>query len=153
MYVNVSGIPSWSCLSSQILTILAPWVLFLVEWFMGLVPPWVTASCFLAGNSEAELIHTTFSSLLLFRGFLSFLFSWAPFEGCLLGLLLNITTILRSNLSRQHSTVLYCLGFRRKERQEIMDKKEWRETKLQNKQKLKVLRIRGDRHKRGFVNC
>ena len=37
-----------------------------------LVPPWVTASSFLAGNREAELKLTAFYSLLLF---LSFLFS------------------------------------------------------------------------------
>ena len=36
------------------------------------VPHWVTASCFLAGNKEAELKPTTFSSLLVFRVFLSF---------------------------------------------------------------------------------
>ena len=40
-----------------------------------MVPPRVTASPFLAGNREAELKHTTFSLLLLFRVFLSFLFS------------------------------------------------------------------------------
>ena len=39
-----------------------------------MVPPWVTASIFLPGNREAELKPTTFSSLLLFRVFLSFLF-------------------------------------------------------------------------------
>ena len=40
-----------------------------------LVPHWVTASRFLAGNREAEIKPTTLSSLLLFRLFLSFLFS------------------------------------------------------------------------------
>ena len=40
-----------------------------------MVPPWVTASHFLAGNREAELKPATFSSLLLFLVFLSFLFS------------------------------------------------------------------------------
>ena len=40
-----------------------------------MVPPWVTASRFLAGNREAELKPTTFSLLLLFRSFLPFLFS------------------------------------------------------------------------------
>ena len=40
-----------------------------------IVPPWVTAPRFLAGNREAELKPTPFSSLLLFRDFLSFLFS------------------------------------------------------------------------------
>ena len=40
-----------------------------------MVPPWLTASRFLAGNTEAELKPTTFSSLLLFHNFLSFLFS------------------------------------------------------------------------------
>ena len=38
--------------------------------YESLVPPWVTASRFLAGNREVELKHTTFSSLLLFRYFL-----------------------------------------------------------------------------------
>ena len=40
-----------------------------------IVPPWVTVSHFLAGNREVELKPTTFSSLLLFHGSLSFLFS------------------------------------------------------------------------------
>ena len=40
-----------------------------------MVLTWVTASRFLAGNGEAELKPTTFSSLLLFRVCLSFLFS------------------------------------------------------------------------------
>ena len=55
------------------------------------VPPWVTASSFLAGNREAELKPTTFSSLLLFRVFLSFLNPkrYSTFECCLLGLLPN----------------------------------------------------------------
>ena len=39
------------------------------------VTPWATASRFLAGNMEAELKSTTFSSLLAFRDVLSFLFS------------------------------------------------------------------------------
>ena len=47
----------------------------LVGWHIPLVPPWVTASRFLAGNRETELNPITFSSLLLFRVFLSFLFS------------------------------------------------------------------------------
>ena len=38
-----------------------------------LVALWVTASCFLTVNREAELKPTTFSSLLLSRVFLSFL--------------------------------------------------------------------------------
>ena len=37
-----------------------------------MVSPWVTASRFLAGNRNAELKPTTFSSLLLIRVFLSF---------------------------------------------------------------------------------
>ena len=41
-----------------------------------LVPPWMTASHFLAGEREVELKPTTFSSLLLSHVFLSFLFSW-----------------------------------------------------------------------------
>ena len=40
-----------------------------------IVPPCVTASRFLVGNREAELKPTIFSSVLLFRVFLSFLFS------------------------------------------------------------------------------
>ena len=43
----------------------------LSPWFT----PWVTASCFLAGNMEADQKLTTFSSLLLFCVFLSLLFS------------------------------------------------------------------------------
>ena len=55
----------------------------------------VTASHFLAGNREAELKPSTFSSLLHVGVFLSFVFSYTPppaiysFECCLLGLLLN----------------------------------------------------------------
>ena len=37
--------------------------------------PWMTTFHFLVGNREAELKPTTFSSLLLFCDFLSFLFS------------------------------------------------------------------------------
>ena len=40
-----------------------------------MVPPWVTASHFLAGNMDAKLKPTTLSSLLLFYVFLSFLLS------------------------------------------------------------------------------
>ena len=43
-----------------------------------LLPPWVTTSGFLVGNREHELKSTTFSSLLFFLVFLSFLFSWPP---------------------------------------------------------------------------
>ena len=42
---------------------------------VSIVSPWVTASRFLAANMEAEPKLTTFSSFLLFRVFLSFLFS------------------------------------------------------------------------------
>ena len=45
-----------------------------VGWSIPLLPPWVTASHFLVGNREAELKPTTFSGLLLFCVFLSFLF-------------------------------------------------------------------------------
>ena len=40
-----------------------------------MVLPWVTVLCFLTGNREAELTHTTFSSFLLFHVFLLCLFS------------------------------------------------------------------------------
>ena len=40
-----------------------------------MVLPWVNALHFLEGNREVELKPTTFSSLILFRVFLSFLFS------------------------------------------------------------------------------
>ena len=40
-----------------------------------MVPPWVTVSRFFSANREYELKPTTFSSLLLFRVFLSFFFS------------------------------------------------------------------------------
>ena len=73
-YVNVSGMHLWSHLFSQPLTITDPWVFHRVGWPIHLVPPWVTASHFLAGNRETEQKPTTFSSLLLFRVFLSFLF-------------------------------------------------------------------------------
>ena len=43
-----------------------------------MVPSWVTASPFLAGNREDELKPTTFSLLLLFRVFISSLFSEPP---------------------------------------------------------------------------
>ena len=68
------------------------WVLLRVGWSIPLVPPWVTASRFLAGNREAELKPTTFSSLLLFHVFQSFLLTpqrYSTFDWCLLGLLLN----------------------------------------------------------------
>ena len=42
---------------------------------ISMVPPWVTASRLLAENRETELKPTTFSSLLVFCIFLSFLFS------------------------------------------------------------------------------
>ena len=45
---------------------------------VSMVPPWVTAFHFLAGNTEAELKPKIFSSLLLFHVFLSFLFSYTP---------------------------------------------------------------------------
>ena len=74
-YVSVSGKRPRSRLSSQPLTITVSWVLLRVGWSIHLAPPWVTASRFFVGNREAELKHTTFSSLLLLRVFLSFLFS------------------------------------------------------------------------------
>ena len=43
-----------------------------------MVPPWMTASRFLAGNTEAELNPTSFSSLLFLRDFIFFLFSSQP---------------------------------------------------------------------------
>ena len=59
----------------------------LSQWF----PPWVTASHLIAGNWEAELKPTTFSST--FPGFPVFPLLLTPrfrvFECCLLGLLLN----------------------------------------------------------------
>ena len=74
-YVNVYGMHQQSRLSPQPLTVPAPWVILRVNWSIPLVPPLVTPSRFLAGNGgEAELKLTTFSSLLLFRVFLSFLF-------------------------------------------------------------------------------
>ena len=71
-YVNVSGMR----LSYQPLKIPAPWVFLQVGWSIPLVPSWVTASYFLAGNRNVELNLTTFSSFLLFRVFLSSPFSW-----------------------------------------------------------------------------
>ena len=54
-YVNVSGLRPRSRLSSQPLTILAPWVLLRVGRSIPLIPLWVSASHFLVGNREAEL--------------------------------------------------------------------------------------------------
>ena len=45
-----------------------------------MVPPCMTDFHFLAGNRKAELKPIPFSSLLLFRVFLSFLFSCPPSE-------------------------------------------------------------------------
>ena len=60
-YVNVSGIRPWSRWSSQPLMIPTLWVLLHVGWSIPSVPPWVTASRFLAGNGEAELKPASFS--------------------------------------------------------------------------------------------
>ena len=51
----------------------ANWVLLRFGWSFPLIPPWATASRFLAGNRDAELKSTPFSSLLLLQVFLSFL--------------------------------------------------------------------------------
>ena len=68
-YVNVSGMrPAFEYTSS-----LGSPLRQVVHGSM--VRPWVAASRFLAGNREAELKPATFSSLLLFIAFLSFLFS------------------------------------------------------------------------------
>ena len=75
LYVNVSGMHPWTRFSSQPLMILAPWVFLRIWWSIPLVPLWVTASCLLVGSREAELKPNTFSSLLLFRFFLFFLFT------------------------------------------------------------------------------
>ena len=74
-YVNLSGMRPRSRLSSQPLTIPAPWVLIRVGWSILLVPPLVTISHFLAGNKEDELEPTIFSSLLLLLLFLFSLYS------------------------------------------------------------------------------
>ena len=73
-YMNISRLRPRSCLSFHRSTIPTPLVPFRVGWSIPLVPPWVTASRFLAGNREAELKLTAFSSLLRFRVFLCFLF-------------------------------------------------------------------------------
>ena len=62
-YENVSGLQPRACLSSQPSTRQAPWVFLCI------------ASHFLAGNMEAELKPTNFSSFLLFC---VFLFSQPP---------------------------------------------------------------------------
>ena len=62
LYLNVTRMHQQFRFSSQPLTILAPWVLH-IGGSIPLVPPWVTASHFLAGNREAELKPTAFSSL------------------------------------------------------------------------------------------
>ena len=74
-YVYVSGMRPRSCLSSHSLIKPAFRAILHAGWFIeNSVSTLVTASLFLAGNREAELNPTTFSSLLLFRVFLSFLF-------------------------------------------------------------------------------
>ena len=70
-YVNISGMRPLSRFPSQPLTIPSPWVLFRIKWSILLVPPWVTVSCFLAGNKEAELkpqlsLHSYFSVISCF---------------------------------------------------------------------------------------
>ena len=82
-YVNVSGMRPQSRLSSQPLTIPAPWVILYVGLSIFVVPPWVTASRFLAENREVELKPTTFSTFT-FPCFLSFLFSLLPSDMVLL---------------------------------------------------------------------
>ena len=63
-YVNVSRMHPRSCFSSQPLTIPATWVFLRVVWSIILIPPYVTASRFLAGNRDVELKPPSFSSLL-----------------------------------------------------------------------------------------
>ena len=53
IYMNVAGMRPRSRLSSQPLMIPAPWVFLRVGCSISLVPPWVTASSFLARNREA----------------------------------------------------------------------------------------------------
>ena len=80
-------------------------------------------------SEEEEREEKTFSSLLLFRVFLSPLLlipqQYSTFELCLLGLLLNnnkyVLLLLRINPGRQHSKGLYRWGSR-----ERKDTKEWR---------------------------
>ena len=78
-YVNVYGMCSLSHLSSQPLVIPVPWVIFHDRWS---IPVISTLSDYLPFPSEEwggdDLKPTTFSSLLLFRFFLSFLFSLLP---------------------------------------------------------------------------
>ena len=54
-YVNVSRMRPRPRLPFQSLTILAPWVFLRNGWSISLVPPWVTGSLFLTGDSEAEI--------------------------------------------------------------------------------------------------
>ena len=74
-YMNVSETRPRSHLSSKPVMIPAPWVILHVEWSIFVVLPWVNASRFLGVNREGQLKTTTFSSFLLFRIFLVFLFS------------------------------------------------------------------------------
>ena len=94
-YMNVSGMRLWSCLSSQPLMILAPWVLLYIWWSFPLVPPWVTASHFLVWNKEAELkpslsLHFYFSmiSCLSSSPHPSVIYC-NTFDRCLVGLVFN----------------------------------------------------------------
>ena len=77
-YVNVYGMRPWSRLSSQPLTILAPWVFLCIGCSISLGPPCVTTSHFLVDNRETELKPNIFSSVLLFFVFLFFLFPNYP---------------------------------------------------------------------------
>ena len=61
-YVSVSGMRPRSRLSSQPLPKPTPWLYLHVGSSILMVPPWVTASYFLAGNREADLKPTIFSS-------------------------------------------------------------------------------------------
>ena len=100
-YVNVSGMLLQSHLSSQPLTIPAPWVFLYIGSSIPLVPPWVIASHFLVRNGDTELKPTAFSSLLLFGSFF-----YSTFDCCLLGLLLNSNIYIYIVLGLQHSTKL-----------------------------------------------
>ena len=74
LYVNVSGMLPRSCMSSSLRRYRLPGFSSVSGGLSSRFPPWVTASCYIAGNREAKLKPNTFSSLLFFLVFLSFLF-------------------------------------------------------------------------------
>ena len=139
-YVNVSRMHPRSRLSSQTLTVQAPWVHLRVGWLISVFPPWVIASRFLAGNREAEVKPITFFSLLLFRVFLSFFFSWPPSD-----------IVHLSAARRCYSLIIYILFIyytRTYSRHSGVDMKQRQERRAEGKKKgVTRWKKKGSRHR------